>query len=946
MADNVADDLQRRKEDAISVTFPSMPKGDAASTSTGTFDDLVPNPKQASAGTFDDLVPDKQQSWMSGIAAILQGLIDTEDAAGQKANPIVRKGGTLASDLGLAKPPKDEGEFWRRPLGELEQHDFGSAYKDAAGELKLINPKTDVILRDPKTGKHMVFERDKTLDTSTMASVARLTLPGMATGPVTGVQTAGKVTGDVIRAQRAADAARDLEAFDASNVRLYGPAFNTAPVGAFAKQVGEFAYIGDPIRNQLSGATSDLRRAVEGIADNMGAAKTAEDAGRVIQGGMREELQDIRGRLGAVTNSMTEGRAANPADLSNSMQSGLARYQGDDLTKVDPRTVEGLGINPFAPVQQSPNMGMRQAARVDQAETIRHDLGGGMTTTSRGVPVPMRRTNAETYANRRGVGDLSDAELDAVVRAPSVQTSFLSRVEALYERAYRMLPNQFRVDGSRNPQMVPARNMREALGGIENSRLSGLSGQRVLGGELARSLMDARSGNVSLSDLRALRTEIGRALGDTSILEKTTLSRSQLKQLYAAASRDMENGIIDLANRAYLHTRDRNNTSHITPEMARRADGALRALKVADRYYRAGIERMERFQKVLKADTPEAAAKAILSAAEGRGRGNLNMVRTALAVLRPDERNDIAALVLERMGMPKSGARGIVAEAEFDPSDFLKKWNDLDPRARELLFRGEHLAEINTVLEQSYRWDRVRGLLNIESPEDVYKAVLAASMNKGQSSAQKIKQLGSVLTAEEKSEIGSVMLRQMGEPVPSARGMVQDVGFSPSSMITRWADMSDEAKEIFFSGPHRAALDDAVRVANRLANDAALANTSRSFTNAQGVGAVTAGAAALYSGAAGLELALGTIAFFGTASLLFSRTSYARWTVQYAQIRAAALRAPPGKAMPAIAAHIERLAIMAKADPRLMPFVERAAAENGIVEGADDNKSKNNKLRN
>lgn len=945
------------------ISREEFEKGDAPpATSGGAFDDIpydknaAPVTQAASAGAFADLPQSSEPpkpapaSWSAGIASMLQGMSDTEEAARQRANPTVRKGGTMASDLGLTKPPKDADEFWRKPLGELEQHDFGSAYTDpATGELRLINPKTDVILRDPATGKHMVFERSAKLDDtkdSTMASIARLVMPGMATGPVTGVVArAGEVTGDILRAQRAAKAAADLDAFDAHNVRPYGPAFSGPMAGSTAKQVGEFAYIGDPVRNALTESTVGAKRAVEGVADLYGSAQKPEDAGRVIQGAMRDELQDVQGRLGAATDAMTDGRAANPADLSTSLQQGLERYQGAGFTKLEPRTVEGLGIDPMAPVQQSPNRGVNQAARVEQAEDIRRDLGGGMATTTRGIPVPMRRTNVETYATRRTVGDLSDAELQSVIRAPSVQTSFMTRVEALYERAWRLLPNQFRVDGSRNPQMIPAANLRTELGQIDQGILSQLSGQRVLGGDLARRLLNVHAGNISISELRAIRTEIGRALGDTSILDKASLSRSQLKQLYGAASRDMENGIIDLANRAYLHTRDGNNTSHITADMARRADGALRALKLADRYMRAGMERMERFQKVLRADTTEAAANAIISSAQGRGRGNMNMLRTALAVLRPDERNDIAALVLDRMGMPRATARGITADAGFDPSEFVKNLNALDPTARELLFRGQHMSEISAVIEQAHRWDRVRGLLNIQSPEDIYKAVLAAATNKGPAATQRIREVSAVLTAEEKGQVASVMIREMGEPVGSARGMVQDVGFSASSMTTNWAKMSDEAKRAFFDGPHRKALDDAVRIADRLSNDAALANTSRTLTNAQGIGTLSAGAAMLASGGAGWELALGTLATMGAASILFSRASYARWTVQYAQLRAAALRAPPGKAMPAIAAHIERLAIMAKQDPKLMQFVERAAAENGVLEGGEDQKPKNDQLR-
>ena len=762
---------------------------------------------------------------------------------------------------------------------------------------------------------------------------------GAGAGPVAGwlndrgmaARAAGPAT-----ARQADEIAADLAAHQAMNVAPFGPAMGSGPVAGMAKQVSEFPYLGAPVRARLENSLRDTAAAPETVAGRFGAAQTPEDAGRALQGGVSEALAGARGQVDDLGQALTGGRALSPNDLGRELQQGVNRYVGQGLDQLDPATLRGMqvldpnpvpgqppipragGIEPFAPVGRNPNMGQGQAQRVQDADAIRQQLGGGMTTTTAGVLVPARRSNLETYAPRRTVDDLDPSELQALLRAPSHQTSFEAKVEALYERVWRMLPNMFRVDESRNPALLPAHNLRQVLRGMEADVLTGLSGQNVVGGDLANRIRGFASGNFTLRDLRGIVSEIGKAIGDESVLDKIPLSRTQLKQLYAAGKQDTENGIMDLANRAYLRVHS-TGADRLTAEEARQADGALRALKVAERYVRAGRERLTRFNGVLRAETPEQAANVILSAAQGQGRGNLDLLRTAYAVLRPEERNDISAMLLQKLGAPPRGATGIARDINYDPGELLRNFHSLSTEARNILFRPQHLQEINSILHQAQRWENVRSLFTIEHPQDLFKAVFAAATDKGQGSIQKIGALNNILTPEEKGDVAAAIIRQMGEPAAHVKGFTGELGYSVGSFMTNWQKMSDEARRVFFSGPHRQALDDLVRVNNRLANVEALANTSRSLSNATGIGTLMTTAGLLGAGSYGAAL-LPPLAI-GAASVFFSRPMYVKWLTGYAQLKAAAAQAP-SVVGPALMGHIAKLEAMAVRDPALLPILK------------------------
>ena len=577
---------------------------------------------------------------------------------------------------------------------------------------------------------------------------------------------------------QATAAAQDIAAFERQGVRPFGPAFSQGPLAATAKQLSEVPIIGAPVRNALEESITGLRDRVNATADAISPNATFEQAGSRIQ-------------------------------------SGLNRFRSAGVDELEPGIVERLGapVTRAVPYQDRMSKGAMQAAQ--DAAPLREALGENAAQTTRGVPVPAGRPLSQTLTSRSTASDFDDASIARLVRAPSENTSFAARQEALYERAFRMVPDMRRVNGTDNPDMIAAANTRAAIRGIDANIANDISGSSVpMSGALADRIRDAKAGNFKLNDLRAMRTEIGRALSGGNPLQQT-LNRSHLNSLYASLSRDIEVGLETLANRALTRVGKGNTPNVVAAEEARQAVGALRAYRVADRYTRLGMRNIERFIKTVGAESPEAAAKSLVQSAFDGQRGNARKFRAAMSALRPEERNVFSSLVL----------------------------------------------------------------------------------------------------------------RELGTPVASARGLAQEIDFSVSSFLTRWRQLSPEAQQMLFSGDHAKSIADIVRIGDRLANVEALANTSRSATNSIGLGSVVTGVGSY--GAGGLPALLGSAAGGASLSLLMSRPAYAKWAVKYARLRANVLASPNG-VRSHLQSHVRTLQRMAEHDPQLAAVAAGVASDNGI----------------
>jgi hypothetical protein len=816
---------------------------------------IVPMSDAAPAGgPWEDYQPPKPAAMGFGDAskAMLQGELEGRNLARQGVSPHA------FSQYAPAKPQK---------LGDVEEYDFGPAYKGPNGELLRINPQTDFLANDPETGREAVFARhtaaagreaEAQTNEGAMTRVAREIVPGLAVGPVTGIQrtlqgaqTAGTVgtrTGAALATERAANAVQDARAFENIDVRKFGPAFNQGPVASVAKQLAETPIIGAPVRNALEESMRDVVSAQGRIADAMAPAASVEQTGAALQRGLdRYRTSGIRGlEPGALSDLGVQpfapgryvGELVSPlpgsAPLSARRQA-IVKSDGT-LEYLDPsKHVIMNDAGRLAVYERAARGGSTMSAgaveRASQAQQARQAIGDvASAATSRGVPVAAARPLDQVMLARRSAEDMSHAELAQIIRAPSSETSFAARQEALFEHAWQQIPAKMKINNAANPDLMAATNTKNAFQAMAAAEAkAGISGG-IVGGRFA-GMADRVKTNVTLPTMKSMRTEIGRALSNFGIYD-VRLDRTQLKQLYGAISRDIEIGVMDLANRARNQSQLGNNRADaVSLDMARKAEGALYALRRADRYTRMGMERMDRFSKVVGTENPQQAAGLLIRAALDGTKGNMQMLRTAVAVLRPEERNQLSALVF----------------------------------------------------------------------------------------------------------------RELGKPQPSAGGIVQELGFSPESAMRRWQEMNPAARRLLFGGEQASATDDFARVVSRLANVEKQTNRSRSGTNTMNLTALVGSAGSIASG--NFMLPLGVAGTGLAASILLSRPAYTRWMTTYAQLRAAALRAPINVTAPRILTHINRLGELAKRDQALLPVYRAIAAENGIKPSGDEEQPVENQPR-
>jgi len=605
----------------------------------------------------------------------------------------------------------------------------------------------------------------------------------------------GTQTGQSMARRRATEAATDADAFEDLGIRTFGPAFNQGPVASIGKQTAETPFLGAPLRNNFDETMQDAANAALRISSDISGTAMPETAGR-------------------------------------SIQRGLERYGREGVRALDEDRLTAIGVNPTAPVPAQNIMSAAARQRMTQAETIRNTdraiaynqaIANGATPdeatriANRQVP-PLAQGTHNAVLARRGVEDFSNDELSRLISAPSVDTSFRAKQEALYEQAWRQLPTQMRANNTANPQQVSAVNTRQAMAQLEGQIANQISGQSAIGGALAGRLRNAQS-HFGLPELRAIRTEIGRSMDEYNPTQQT-LSQSQLRSLYGALSRDIEVGVQDLANRALINSRlPATAPDHVPPEVANQAARSLRYFQRADAYTRAGMERMARFNTVLGTDNPQEATKRLISAATDTTRGNMQMVRAAAGALRPEDR----------------------------------------------------------------------------------------------------------------AEFSAMLVQQLGRPNKSARGIVQEVGWSPNTFVTNYNGMSPEARNLFFGEEHREAIDNLFRVANRLSNVEALTNTSRSGTNTMNVTGALAGVGSVFAGNVALPLAVGG-SMLGT-SVLMSRPAYTNWMIRYMQLRAA-VRDGTDRTIAPMLRHVSGLERMAHDNPALWPAYASVAAETEAMQQA------------
>ncbi len=121
---------------------------------------------------------------------------------------------------------------------------------------------------------------------------------------------------------------------------------------------------------------------------------------------------------------------------------------------------------------------------------------------------------------------------------------------------------------------------------------------------------------------------------------------------------------------------------------------------------------MDRFARIVGTDNPQAAVGMLMRAALDGTKGNVQLLRAAMSVLRPEERNQLAALVLREMGKPVGSAAGTTAEIGFSVESFRTRLKNMNPDAKALMFGGEHADALNDLFRVVHRLADVEALAN------------------------------------------------------------------------------------------------------------------------------------------------------------------------------------------------------------------------------------------
>lgn len=591
---------------------------------------------------------------------------------------------------------------------------------------------------------------------------------GAAAAPFIGRGTSriGTEAAESLADDRAAATVRDIQSFDDQGIRQFGPAYNQGATAATARQLAE-SLPGAPLRNNLDESYKGAADATARLADDLGGRRSVEDVG------------------------VTIGNA-------------LDRYANASLHQLDAEDVHAIGISPQSARATRLRGGAGQNRRLaaDDEEMRR--------VTGRGIA-------PEATPQRTSIEDLDDAQLGQVIETDPSVTSARVLIDALYERAHRSMPSLFKSDGSANPGQFATANAARAIRSF-NARNRRIGVQSALGGrygEMLKRITDPKA-NVPIQTMRDMRTQIGRDLAKMQG-QPVSLDQQALKAIYSGLSDDIQLGMRDQASRVLReYSRGSNHITHDMVVQARRSIDDLNRANDMTRMLKGEQEGVARMVRAADSNPSSATSRIVRAINEG---GDVTEARRVLSMMRPEERQQVAAHVV----------------------------------------------------------------------------------------------------------------RSLGEPLPSARGIVQEVGFSPSRFVTNYAKMNAEMRDMLLSGPHQKALTDLFNVANRLANVEALANHSRTFSNMQNVGLLTGGGALAMSDPTSALVIGGSM--FG-ASVLMSTPQYTRWLAKYIALRAR-VRSGVDKAVAPLFRHVKQLDEWAKKDLSLVPVAlavnQDVAGEKGLA---------------
>lgn len=589
------------------------------------------------------------------------------------------------------------------------------------------------------------------------APVAKPSVPTYVEGPDGQEVALNAEQFEKLKAEQLAAQAADQKAFDETRTpgtRVMDTAAFVASAPVRMATRGEYGagdvagLVSDTAGEALAGSERNFARANEGWLQPLAQAGEAT-AGIPFLNTMGAPLKGLNAAAGAVANQAPRAlvRAERMADVDAFENLGVKPF-GPALTEAGTAgAVKQLSEVPVvgAPlrkslqetVEQTRDAGEEIASKYGEAKNYR-DAG---LAAERGLERFKDARPAEIVED--SIASMTDDQLREVIGKRARDTSAKTRLAALYERAWRGVPEHMREGRTEKDrarvggQMTETRSVLKELTG-RNARMVNSERLKAEGDAVARPVRGGLAGQIvddmlanspptyMLQDMRNVRSTFRRLASGISDTEKNTLTKADMERIQGAMTRDLVRTLernratyAAAPNKMFTVRSAKNGQPAIKQtgaEIAQQINRAIIDFRRADTATRRNAELIEKLDRLYKVDNPEAVAKNILRDAQGGAKGNFNRLFALKRALRPDEWNEVASGIIREMGTPTRGARGLAQEADFSVNTFLSNWRGIDDGAKKALFatgkNAEHYAALNDFARVADRLANFESLVN------------------------------------------------------------------------------------------------------------------------------------------------------------------------------------------------------------------------------------------
>lgn len=408
------------------------------------------------------------------------------------------------------------------------------------------------------------------------------------------------------------------------------------------------------------------------LAENLGTQARAAIGSAVAGGGAREGgaptwAQILASLAGGGAAALTT--AENPdvtKRLTDFKSAGVTPSVGDATQAPFWQWVQKVvGVVPGADNVVAKN----EAARVGQAAQSAGDVASGY-----GSPQSAASTGeaVQDAIQKYRFGDRPDGMTDSdILTQPTRNSSIATKADVLFNRI--PIPGGASIEADRTMQAVT-----DAAAKFDNPELSDQFASPLMA-KMA-GILNRSGGLMTWDDLRNLRTEI-RYLRSKATLDPTVDDRA-LSQVNDALTQDMIDG-------ARVHGGDK------AAEMVTRAD----------QYYRTAMQSVsDKLKTIYGTNRPEGVYSQVQSALSANpNKADIGKLSELQRVMPKDEWGNLAASIIDGFGRPAPGAAIAPDAPQFSVAQFVTRYNQISPEAKELLFNGAGQGDLKNSLDSLAR---------------------------------------------------------------------------------------------------------------------------------------------------------------------------------------------------------------------------------------------------